>query len=87
LQFKRSGQCGKRGLARATVYLTDQNGSTRTARTNPFGYYQFEDIEVGQTLIVNVFHKQYQFDPQVVSLNEAMENLNFTPQNSVTKQR
>ena len=78
---------GKRGLARATVYLTDQNGSVRTARTNSFGYYQFEDIEVGQTLIVNVFHKQYQFDPQVVSLNEAMENLNFTPQNSVTKQR
>jgi len=72
---------GKRGLASATVYLTDQNGSTRTARTNPFGYYRFEDIEVGQTLIVNVFHKRYQFTPQVVTLYEAVENLDFTVQN------
>jgi len=71
-----------RGLPRAIIHLTDQNGNIRTARTNPFGYYRFTDVEVGQTLIVNVFHKYYQFDPQVVSPNEAMENLNFTPQNS-----
>jgi len=76
-----------RGLPRAIIHLTDQNGNIRMARTNPFGYYRFTDVEVGQTLIVNVFHKYYQFDPQVISLNEAMENLNFTPQNSVIKQQ
>jgi len=74
-------------LARATVYLTDQNGSARTAKTNSFGYYQFEGIEVGQTLIVNVFHKQYQFASKVVTLNDTVENLDFSPQNSVIKRQ
>ncbi len=73
-----------RGIARAIVHLTDQDGNIRTARTNPFGYYRFTDVEVGQTLIVNVFHKQYQFDPQVVSVNDNIANLDFTAQNSST---
>jgi CSLREA domain-containing protein len=69
-----------RGLSNALVYLTAQSGETRTARTNPFGYYRFTDVAVGQTLIVNVFHKQYQFNPQVVSINDNIANLDFTPQ-------
>ncbi len=40
---------GKQGLSRATVYLTDQKGETRTARTNSFGYFRFEEVEVGET--------------------------------------
>ena len=73
---------GKRGVSRATVYLTDQNGNTRTSRTNPFGYYRIYDIEVGQTFIVNVSHKQYQFTPQVVSVVEEISELNFTADDS-----
>lgn len=75
---------GRRGVARATVHITDQNGNFRTARTNPFGYYRFSDVEVGQSLILNVFHKRYQFNAQVVTVNEAVENLDFTAQNSLT---
>ena len=71
---------GKRGVSRAVVHITDQNGVSKTARTNQFGYYQFTDVEVGQTLIMNVFHKQYQFNPQVVTANEHIANLNFTAQ-------
>ena len=69
---------GKRGVSRAIVHITDQNGNITTTRTNQFGYYRFTDVEVGQTLIVNVFHKRYQFDTQVVSVNEELTNLNFT---------
>lgn len=66
------------GVPNATVRLTEQNGQIRTARTNQFGYYRFENIEVGQTLIVNVFSKSYQFTPQVITLNDSIKDLNFT---------
>jgi len=68
------------GISRAIVYMTDQNGVTRTARTNNFGNYSFDNVEVGQTCIFNVFTKQYQFDPIVTSVNDAVFNLDFTPQ-------
>jgi len=67
-----------RGLPQAIVQITLQNGNTRIARTNSFGYYQFEDIEVGQTLIITVNSKRYQFTPQVISINDSITNLDFT---------
>ena len=69
---------GKRGVARVVVYLTDQNGSNRTALTNQFGYYRFDEVEVGQTYIFNAYSKRYQFTPQVVTINDSLDNLNFT---------
>jgi len=71
---------GERGVARATVHLTDQNGNVRTAKTNSFGFYRFTDVAGGQSLILNVFHKQYQFTPQIVTANNAVDNLDFTAQ-------
>ncbi|MDQ4122566.1 MAG: hypothetical protein M3209_14100 [Acidobacteriota bacterium] len=68
---------GKRGVAGAFVQLTDQNGNTRGTRTNSFGYYRFDDVDAGQTYIFNAYSKQFQFAPQVVTINETAENLNF----------
>ena len=78
---------GRRGVSRAIVHITDQNGNIRTARTNQFGYYRFEDVEVVQTMIMNVYHKRYQFNPQVVTVNDSLTNLNFTAQNNWTLRR
>ncbi len=78
---------GRRGVSRAIVHLTDQNGNVATATTNMFGYFQFADIEVGQSLVVNVFHRTFQFTPQVVTVNDAISDLSFTPQVRQTKQR
>ena len=69
-----------RGVPQAIVYMTKQNGEILTARTNPFGYYRFIDVEVGQTLIFNVFSKRFQFSPQVVEITEDRNDLNFTAQ-------
>lgn len=69
-----------RPINRALVYLTDQSGETKTAMTNAFGYYRFQDINVGQTYTLNVFSKRYLFDPQILTVNEEMENLNFLAQ-------
>jgi hypothetical protein len=70
-----------RGLAKALVQLTDSEGNTRTARTNPFGFYRFEDVQAGQTVILTVVSKQFQFAPQVLNLNEELTHLNFIAEN------
>lgn len=71
---------GRRGVSNAVVHITDQNGNIRMTRTNPFGYYRFNGVEVGQNLLINVFHKQYQFTPQVITIGDTIENLDFTAQ-------
>ncbi len=71
---------GRRGVSGAVVHLTKQNGEIQITRTNSFGYYSFKDIAVGETYIINVYSKRYQFNPQVVSLTEDLNGLNFTAQ-------
>jgi CSLREA domain-containing protein len=67
-----------RGLRNAIVTMTDANGIIRTARTSSFGYYHFDDIAAGHTVIVAVRSKQFQFAPQVVNVRESLTNVNFT---------
>ncbi len=73
---------GKRGIAKARVYLTGQNGETRTAMTNPFGYFSFSEVHSGESYIVNVFSKSYTFLPQVITVYEDLDNLNFLAESS-----
>ena len=68
------------GLVNAIVYLTKANGETLTQRTSSFGYYRFDDIEVGQTVSIWVVSKRYQFSPQIVNVTEDLNDLNFSPQ-------
>ncbi|HVF47658.1 MAG TPA: LamG-like jellyroll fold domain-containing protein [Pyrinomonadaceae bacterium] len=68
------------GVSRAGVTLTDSSGNSRSAMTNAFGYFRFDEVEAGQTYIFTVTHKRYQFAPQVVSVPEEMTELNFTAQ-------
>ena len=68
------------GISRATVMMTDQEGNTRSARTNSFGVYNFEGVAAGKTYIINVFSKSHQFTPQVVPVNENIVELDFYPQ-------
>ncbi len=63
---------------RARILVTMPNGEVRTAITNAFGYYQFDEIEVGETYVFTVEHKQYTFNPQVLNITDAVENLDFT---------
>lgn len=76
-----------RGLSNAIVYLTDSAGFTRTTRTSSFGYYRFEEIESGQTIILGVSSKRYQFEPRVLSINDDLTDADFYPisNNSIVK--
>jgi hypothetical protein len=68
-----------RGLRNAYVILTDDQGASRTVQTSAFGYYRFEEVEVGRTYILTVQSKRYEFEPQVIFVTEELTELNFYP--------
>ncbi|HSK70330.1 MAG TPA: hypothetical protein VK892_01450, partial [Pyrinomonadaceae bacterium] len=68
-----------RTAARATVSFIDAQGQTRTRQTNERGFFQFEAVETGYTYVFEVSAKGRQFAPQVVTVNETIDNLNFSP--------
>lgn len=67
------------GLSGATLYLTQQNGQTLVARSSGFGYYQFDDVEVGQTVIISVVSKRYVYTPRTLSLRDSIAEFDFLP--------
>lgn len=69
---------GRRGIARATVSLTDSKGVMQFAATNSFGYYRFTNVPAGDTYILTVKSKSYKFNAQVVSVTDDLNDLNFT---------
>jgi hypothetical protein len=69
---------GGRGISNARVTLTDSNGGTRTAITGTFGYYRFDEVESGQTYVISVISKRYQFSPRVISVTDEIAGLDFT---------
>ena len=66
-----------RGIPNATVSITDANGTVRQTRSNPFGFYHFENAAAGATYVFNVAHKRFQFAPQTVSFNEDANDFNL----------
>lgn len=68
-----------RGIARAQVRLTNPSGETRTAFTNSFGYFRFNEVSAGETCIFEVKSKRYQFanNPTVLFITEELDELNF----------
>ena len=65
-----------RAVSRAKVSITNQNGESRIAVTNPFGYYRFIGVAAGQTYVINAVHKQYTFNSQVLSVNGNLSEVN-----------
>ena len=68
-----------RGLSNVFVTLTDMSGTMRTARTNAFGYYRFDETAAGVTYILSVSSKRYQFAPQVLNVTDNFDDINFAP--------
>ena len=68
------------GIRNARVTLTNSTGAPRTAVTSSFGYYRFDEVEVGQTYVVSVRSKRFRFasDTQVLSVNDEISDLTFT---------
>lgn len=68
---------GGGGIPRAIVTLTDSVGNTKTASTNSFGNFHFEDCPVGQLYTVLIVAKGYSFQPLVFDLSDELTDLNI----------
>ncbi len=68
----------KAGIANARVTLTDTKGESRTATTNPFGYYRFNNVPIGD-YIISIRSKRFSFNNNVVflSVTADAENVDF----------
>ena len=67
-----------RAIPRATIVLTDVNGISRTAISNPFGYFVFDEVPVGETYFVNIRSKRFRFEQQAINLTDNYTGLVFT---------
>lgn len=67
------------GIQNARVTMTNQNGETQNALTGTFGYFRFEEVAVGETYILTVVSKRFQFSnsTQVLFVVEEINDLVF----------
>jgi uncharacterized delta-60 repeat protein len=69
-----------RAIRNVTLQITGGNlTQPKIARTNSFGYYRFQDLEVGQTYVVSIAAKRYTFanPSRVITLNENLDSEDF----------
>lgn len=64
-------------LRGARVILTDSQGNSRISLTSAFGFYLFSDIRAGETVVLQVISKRYQFEPRVISINGQLTDVDF----------
>ena len=62
-------------IPNATVVFTDRNNVSRTAITNPFGYFTFPDLQAGETYTVTVSAKGFGFPTQTVTVTDAISSM------------
>ncbi|MEQ1923371.1 MAG: SdrD B-like domain-containing protein, partial [Pyrinomonadaceae bacterium] len=68
-----------RGVVNAVVSLIEANGNVRNVQTGRWGYFSFNNVEDGQTVIVSVRSRRFTFSQptQVISLTNNVVDLNF----------
>ncbi|MBS1792201.1 MAG: hypothetical protein JSS81_00015 [Acidobacteria bacterium] len=54
-----------------------QIGNVRTARTGAFGFYRFDNLTAGETVVVPGITKRFRFDPQFVNVADNIADLTF----------
>ncbi len=69
-----------RGIRNVRLTITDPNGVSRSTLTGSFGYFRFDEVEAGQTYIIRLKSKRYQFanETQVVAVSDEITDLVFT---------
>jgi hypothetical protein len=69
--------------------LTNSAGETKSASTNSFGYYRFADVQAGDTYILSISAKHYQFEnpTRVLNVGDEMDTVNFAASPEREKRR
>jgi hypothetical protein len=68
------------GLRNAEVYLQDAAGNRQVAITSTFGYFEFNNVESGQTYVIGVSSKRYHFDARSITIADNLTDVNFISQ-------
>jgi len=68
-----------RGISNAVVTLTNSSGATIRSRTGSLGYFSFSDLAAGETYVISVNSKRYNFAnaTQVLNVSEDIADLHF----------
>ncbi len=69
-----------RGLRNATVQMVDSQGVVRTATTSSFGYYSFDGIEAGSSIVMSVESRRYRFAPRIIQVIDTLSDVDFQGQ-------
>ncbi|MGI8639461.1 MAG: carboxypeptidase-like regulatory domain-containing protein [Pyrinomonadaceae bacterium] len=72
-----------RGISRAIVTVLNTGTLQSTSvMTNPFGYFELQDMAVGEFYLISVNHKRYQFanNNQGINLTEDLSTIQFIGQ-------
>lgn len=62
----------------AQITLTDSQGRTRSAISNPFGYFEFAEVPSGQSYVLSVQSRSYEFAPRVVEVGSDLVEMEIT---------
>jgi hypothetical protein len=70
---------GNRGITAILKLARVSNGEVITIRTNSFGYYRFDNLNVGEDYVLTPSSKKYQFNPvnKLISLTEDLNEQDF----------
>jgi hypothetical protein len=68
-----------RGIRNIIITMSDSGGAIRTTQTTAFGYYQFNDVQSGETYIITARGKHYSFtqNSKVMNINDETTNVDF----------
>ncbi|MBS1797508.1 MAG: carboxypeptidase regulatory-like domain-containing protein [Acidobacteria bacterium] len=69
---------GGRALANAVVVLQAPDGTSRSVRTNSFGYYRFDDVASGENYVISASAKGQRFTPRVVTVADNLTDVDLT---------
>ena len=64
-------------LRNVVVTLNDSTGGVIVTRSNAFGYFTYEEVQSGQTYLVELSALGHQFVPQVLNVKDSLTGLEF----------
>jgi hypothetical protein len=67
------------GIRNASISLVDSNGTVHRSLTASFGYYRFDDIEVGQNVVITIAAKRYTFAvaTRIIAVQDDLADIDF----------
>lgn len=52
-------------------------GVNRRVTTNSFGYYQFGNVNTGETYVIDVISKRYRYTSRVLQIFDSLADVDF----------